>query len=352
MAKNWYQFVHNQGSDSADILIYDVIGGDWFGDGTSAKGFVSEMNALQAKDVKTINIRINSPGGSVWDGMAILSAIERYNGDVYTHIDGIAYSMAAIIAIKGKKSFIAKQGRKMLHNAITRATGNAKEMREVADNLDGYDDILATTIMEKTGLSLEEVKEKYLNYKDQYFNASQAVELGLIDEISDFSAQNVEAFKDYKEIVAQYKEAVITTPINIQNQNNMKYKNIQALYALIEAGTQPNQEQIEAAVADLAAANTGFTIANKETITNAQNAATSLAQANQTISDINNLFENKDQEGFNLLASVKEAIAASKRTPRSTRSFGEDNHDDDNNPADNIVIEDSFYNKAIKDLNL
>ena len=90
-----------QSEKEAEILIYDEIG--FFG--IQAKDFVESLDALE---VETLHVRINSPGGSVWDGMAIYNALKRYDGLVATHVDGVALSAASFIALAGDEVVMGK----------------------------------------------------------------------------------------------------------------------------------------------------------------------------------------------------------------------------------------------------
>lgn len=123
-----------RGSDRAEIYLYGVIGGDWFGEGVTAKQFADDLKALGS--VKTIDLRINSEGGSVFDGKAIYSLLVEHKAKVITHIDGLAASAASFIAMAGDEIEIAEGGFVMIHNAWLFAMGDARELRRTAELLD------------------------------------------------------------------------------------------------------------------------------------------------------------------------------------------------------------------------
>ncbi|MCK5219101.1 Clp protease ClpP, partial [bacterium] len=117
-----------------EILIYDQIGEDWFGDGVQAKKFAEELRDLG--DIETIELRINSPGGSVWDGNAIYNTLRGHKATVNVTIDGLAASIASVIAMSGDTITMPENALMMIHNPATIAFGEAEEMRKAANMLD------------------------------------------------------------------------------------------------------------------------------------------------------------------------------------------------------------------------
>lgn len=99
----------------ADVFLYDLIGKDFWGDGTSAADFVQEMRSL---DVGQIDLHINSPGGFVDDGLAMFHAIQQHPANVIAHVDGLAASAASFIAMAADQVLIAPHARMMIHDAI------------------------------------------------------------------------------------------------------------------------------------------------------------------------------------------------------------------------------------------
>src|SRR6185369_10879333 len=116
-----------KGKDNAEIYLYGVIGGDWFGEGVTAKQFADDLKKLG--NVKTIDLRINSEGGSVFDGKAMYSLLNEHPAKVVTHIDGLAASAASFLAMAGDEIEIAEGAFVMIHNAYTIAMGDARELR-------------------------------------------------------------------------------------------------------------------------------------------------------------------------------------------------------------------------------
>ena len=190
--KQKYFAVLNSGDPKVgEIKIYGVIG-DWWEDANTASSFVRIFNNLAAT-CSRINIRINSPGGSVHEGLPIVNAIKAAKVDVHTYVDGIAYSMGAMIAIAAKKGNVhmSKGSLLMLHSVSTYMYGNAKALRDEADVLDKYDDVLGGLIESRTQKELSVVKSEYLNHEDHYFTPAEAVAEGLVDVIEDYDASDM-----------------------------------------------------------------------------------------------------------------------------------------------------------------
>lgn len=169
-----------QADDRAEVLIYDEIGENWWGEGVSAKRFTAELSAIEAAH---IDVRINSVGGSVFEGNAIYNALERHPARVETHIDGIAASIASIIALAGERVHIAENAFLMIHNPHGVAFGEAKDMRKMADTLDTVRSSLVGTYAKRTGKSAEDI-QAWMD-AETWFAAAEALEHGFVDEITE-----------------------------------------------------------------------------------------------------------------------------------------------------------------------
>lgn len=174
--QSWYSMVAKSAS-AAEVLIYGEIG-DW---GITAKQFTDDLKALG--DVSHLNVRINSPGGSVTDSNAIYNAIKRHSARVTVDIDGIALSMGSVIAMAGDFVSMAENGLMMIHNPWGMAVGDAAELRKSADVSDKMKGTMISSYAKKTGMSVEEISD--LMDAETWYNADEALETGFIDEISD-----------------------------------------------------------------------------------------------------------------------------------------------------------------------
>lgn len=163
------------------ILIYDIIGTDWWtGEGVTAKSIKDQVTAGENDpNVDEHEIRINSPGGSMLEGIAIFNIIAGASKPVKTYIDGIAASMAWGIAYAKGLPIVADNALSMAHNASTYSYGNAKQLRADADVLDKFDNSIAVSINKATGMSMEDINAKLLNYEDNWLTADELVSMGL-----------------------------------------------------------------------------------------------------------------------------------------------------------------------------
>jgi len=164
---------------AAEIRIFEEIGLDyWTGEGMTAERFASLLDDIDASEIR---VRINSPGGSVFDGITIYNLLAERDEPVTVSIDGIAASAASVIAMAGDEIEAAGNAQLMIHSAWTVAAGNAVQMREVADVLEKIDGQLADTYAARSGQPLDVIGE--LMSTDTYLTAAEAEALGLIDSI-------------------------------------------------------------------------------------------------------------------------------------------------------------------------
>lgn len=181
MPRSWYSIqMKDESKDSAEISIYDAIGATWDGEGVTAKAFIAELSKVQAKN---ITLYINSPGGSLFDGVAIYNALASHGAEITAKIMGVAASAASLIAMAAHKIVMPANSFMMVHNASSWAFGTAAEMREWADTLDKIDQSMHATYARRSGKPMAEIKE--LLSKDTWLTAEEAVSLGLADEVQE-----------------------------------------------------------------------------------------------------------------------------------------------------------------------
>ena len=176
----WFEIKAQAGEDTAEILIYDEIGSDWFGEGVTAKQFVKDLAAL---DVANLNVRINSPGGSVFDGAAIFNAIKRHKAAVTTYIDGMALSIASVIAEAGDKVVMADNALFMIHQPFGMVRGTAEDMRGTAEALDKVSETIRNVYKDKSGKSEEDLRAAM--DAETWYTAQEALDAGFVDEVGE-----------------------------------------------------------------------------------------------------------------------------------------------------------------------
>jgi ATP-dependent protease ClpP protease subunit len=166
---------------AAEIVIYDEIGASFWGEPTvSAKQFLTDLKDLG--EVDSITLRINSPGGDVFDGVAIHNAIKNHKATVTAQIDGLAASAASYIAMAADKIVMPANSFMLVHGASGFAFGNADDMRATADDLDRIDKSMTATYVARSGSSTAKVKA--LMKEDRLMTASEAKELGFANEVT------------------------------------------------------------------------------------------------------------------------------------------------------------------------
>lgn len=162
-------------------MLYGEIGGK---EGVNAEQIVSEM-AWLAGEYPMIDVHINSMGGEVFAGIAIFNALKDSPSIVNIYVDGLAASIAGVIALCGKPLNMSRFSRLMLHSVSGACAGGARDMRECADLIEGLEGTLADMISRKCGMPSEEVKTRFFDGKDHWFTADEAARLGLCDSIYD-----------------------------------------------------------------------------------------------------------------------------------------------------------------------
>ena len=173
--KSWYTI--RARTSGTEVLIYDEIGAY----GVTAKGFLAELGALP--DDAAIDLRLNSPGGSVFDAVAIYNALKRHAGDITVWIDGIAASAASYIAMAGDIIVMPENAFLMIHDPSGLVMGTAEDMRSTAEALDKVKGSLIQGYAAKSGKADNEIAA--LMVAETWLDAKDALDLGFIDRIAE-----------------------------------------------------------------------------------------------------------------------------------------------------------------------
>jgi len=181
MQKKYYS-VQNKAGESVDIMIYGIIGDSWYEESVTARQFIADLKALE-KDYSRINVRINSPGGSVFDGLPIFNALRSSTAEIHTYNDGLCASMAGLVLLAGKTVHTADNALLMLHSPMSGCQGNASDIQQVIDMLDKVQDSLIACITSRGTATADDIKAKYFDYKDHWLNADEAKAEGFIDVV-------------------------------------------------------------------------------------------------------------------------------------------------------------------------
>lgn len=178
---DWYNIVNNADTDSADIMLYGAIGG-WFG--VDADEFVTELRSISARN---INLHINSPGGSIFDGAAIYTSLKRHSATITAYIDGLAASAASFIAMAADKIVVSRAATMMIHDGLCLTYGNRDDHAVSVELLDKLSNTIADLYAHRAGGTPEEWRERMLRNSGDgtWYTAKEAIAAGLADELDD-----------------------------------------------------------------------------------------------------------------------------------------------------------------------
>ena len=178
MKRKFWNWVKNEGQEARTLYLTGEISDEtWFGDEVTPKIFKDELMAGSGD----ITLWINSPGGDVFAAAQIYNMLMDYPGHVTVKIDGLAASAASVIAMAGSQVEMSPVAMMMIHNPITVAIGDSKEMQKAIDMLSEVKESIVNAYEIKTGLSRNKISR--LMDAESWFNAKKAVELGFADAI-------------------------------------------------------------------------------------------------------------------------------------------------------------------------
>lgn len=223
--------VKNSTETSADLFFYGDIVSSWYGAWDDTDQYPEKVrDFLKEHENKDLNIYINSGGGSVFAGMAIYNMLKRHNGQKTVHIDGLAGSIASVIAMAGDRIVVPKNSFLMIHKPLVGVLGNATTLREQADLLDNIEQAIINVYEDKLakGVSIETIKdmvnvETWLNGEEalQYFNVELIEENNAIAKVdSDYIINNCKNIpknlnNDFIEEIKNEEQPIILTDYNL-----------------------------------------------------------------------------------------------------------------------------------------
>lgn len=212
--------------NTACLLLYGEIS-DEGGEGKiGSRDIVNELMYLDSS-YENLNIRINSIGGDVYPGIAIFNAIRQCKGNVTIYIDGIAASIAGVIALCGRRVEMSRYARMMLHNVSGGCYGNKKDLADMISTIESLEDTIAEIIGTRSGKDKEEVKNAYFDGTDHWLKADEALRLGLIDAIYDVEAVPEESTTD--ELYRIFTNRLELEQQQPQNLDKMKLEDLKKI---------------------------------------------------------------------------------------------------------------------------
>lgn len=172
--------VRMAGPKKGELFIYDDIGAGFFG-GIGAKQVVEQVNALGKID--TLNVRVNSPGGDVFEGLSIYNFLNKHPAKIIVDIDGLAASIASIISMAGEEIRMAENAMMMIHDPFSMMAGTAEDFRKHADMMDQVKSNMVGIYADRTKTG--HAKLAALMSDETWMKASEAMELGFVDSITE-----------------------------------------------------------------------------------------------------------------------------------------------------------------------
>ncbi len=185
----------------------EIVTDEYYDTDTSAAGFRDALKDLG--DVKTINLHINSPGGSVFEGIAIYNMLKQNKAHVNVYVDGLAASIASVIAMSGDAIFMPSNSMLMIHNPWTMAVGNASELRKQADDLDKITESSIQTYLNQAGDKLDEETLRQLMDDETWLTAKEAVNYGLATEVIEANKAAASISKNFAQRYRHVPERLI-----------------------------------------------------------------------------------------------------------------------------------------------
>lgn len=239
--------IRAKGNRTADVMLYGTVA-QWAS--VNARDFARKLKELEG-DYDHVNLRINSPGGDVFEGFAIFNTIKASPLIIDTYIDGMAASMGSILALAGDTVHMAQNAQMMIHQSAGGVIGQASKIKQYAELLESVNKTLAEVYADKTGKDVDWVMDNWMKDNlDKWFTAKEAKNAGLVDVIIDNGVKKKPAEKAAMEdmemdaIAAFYNDA-LTNTIDNQTDSDMNYKEIAKALGLPEDATE---SQIIAAI--------------------------------------------------------------------------------------------------------
>lgn len=164
----------------AEVLIFGVIGTSYWEESVEAAAFVQQIEAL---DVDTMAVRINSPGGSVFDGIAIYNALVRHQATITTYVEGQAASIASFLLFAGEHRVCSPSGMVMIHKPWTCACGNEDDLIQCAGVLGKIGEVMVRAYARRAGIDADAIRTAMK--ETTWYDADEALAVGFVDEIGD-----------------------------------------------------------------------------------------------------------------------------------------------------------------------
>lgn len=231
-----------------EIHVYDVIGDDWFG--ITAKQVVDALEQFSKDGIEALDVYVNSPGGSAFDGVAIHNALRRFDGEKTVYVDGLAASAASVVALAGDRIVTGPGAMWMVHNPSSLAYGESADLRKTADTLDSLRDSVLSLYASRTGQNSDDLR-RWMD-AETWMDAATAKQRGFCHEVAEQEQSpetEPENAADFSLVLAHFKNAPgrvaellnrsrARASMRAANQEPPKMKKLLAALGLTESATE------------------------------------------------------------------------------------------------------------------
>jgi ATP-dependent Clp protease, protease subunit len=201
--KNKFWTMTAKASGELEILLYEMIGQDfWTGEGTTAKSFAEDLKA--AGSVSRIHLRMNSPGGNVFDGLAIYNTLLSHGAKVTAQVDGLAASIASVIIMAASEISMGDNAMMMIHNPSTLIAGDSNEMRKMADTMDKVKTSMITAYRRHTTKSTEQIGA--LMDAETWMTADETVDNGFAEKVITPKGDHADVAANFGQVLAKFRK--------------------------------------------------------------------------------------------------------------------------------------------------
>jgi ATP-dependent protease ClpP protease subunit len=235
--RRWYNLAVNDETGEASAYLYDDIGGY----GITAKDFIEEVNFLKAG---RLNVRINSYGGEIDQGVAIYNYLKQRKEETYVYIDGIAASIASIIAMAGDKIIMGEAALMFIHNPWAMTAGDAGSLQREAANLEKRKAALLAIYADKTGLPADLLSQ--MMDEETLLNAEEAVAMGFADEMDAIKEPEM-AFNStmYNKVVSAMARKIKNGEANMSDEAPVVEEEVAPVAAEVATEEVPVVEEVK-----------------------------------------------------------------------------------------------------------
>lgn len=227
--KKYWEFKASAKGEGELYIYGEITAWEWDDSDTSANSFKRDLDALG--DIRTLRLYINSPGGSVFEGVTIHSILKRHKARVIVHVDALAASVASVIAMAGDEIHMPRNAMMMIHNPWRVTMGNAAEHRKAADDLDRIGGSMKQTYLDRAGDKLDEARLTELLEGETWLSAQECLDYGFCDVIGEenrvAACISEELFSKYKNIPQSLMNKQEQPPENSEKEAELRQQIIE-----------------------------------------------------------------------------------------------------------------------------